>query len=684
MKKRILSMLISTSLLISAFSFVTNGAPSVTPDIFTTTNSNIYSGALAFEVLKPTKLKGDSSLSYYNSADLGYMSGVKNQLNTDTCWTFTQNEIIEANLRKTGQGSFDLSEQTMKFETSSIYNSESGYERDANEGGNELMSLAYLTRNGTAFEAQEPFSESTQRTVDPLVLDRCGYVKEAPICTSLVYDMYQSNPDYYTNEEKQLMVQSREATITYIKDYIVKYGAVGSSIFFNLNFFNDDFTNYCYTSIMGDPNHAITIVGWDDTYSASNFKNTPTGDGAFIVKNSHGEMHGGTCYFYISYYDKVIGTEFFATEFDITNDLYDNIYQYDKQGFAGSGYFTNDIYECVTVTKFLANNQNEQLTAVSTYTTNFNTTVEVLVNTTGAEISDESSFIPVATKTFKDAGYHLLEFPAVDIDCMQYAVAIRYISQGSAVTFPICMNTEYIANAKQVENTAFVGTDFTTLMPFESIASYKKLSAMPCVKAFTKNTNSQDITNIDSTQKFTDVAKGKWYVEAVDYAVSHGVFNGVTDTTFEPLTPMNRAMFVKVLANMISVDLSRYKNISKFADVPVSSWYAPAVAWANQNGIVLGVSDTAFEPLTFVSRQQMCTMLVRYAGFLAIEFEQTAPKAVFADDNLIQNYAKQAVYACQMAGIVKGVDEQRFSPRASATRAEVAKLLMSFCQNYLY
>lgn len=110
---------------------------------------------------------------------------------------------------------------------------------------------------------------------------------------------------------------------------------------------------------------------------------------------------------------------------------------------------------------------------------------------------------------------------------------------------------------------------------------------------------------VDSSSVFTDVGANRWYTEYIDEAVTYGLFNGVTETTFAPGGDMNRAMFVQVLANISGVKTDRNAD-SGFKDVPVERWYTGAVAWAARFGIVNGITEKEFAPLNSVTREQMC------------------------------------------------------------------------------
>ncbi|MBR0327887.1 MAG: S-layer homology domain-containing protein, partial [Clostridia bacterium] len=187
---------------------------------------------------------------------------------------------------------------------------------------------------------------------------------------------------------------------------------------------------------------------------------------------------------------------------------------------------------------------------------------------------------------------------------------------------------------------------------------------------------------VDTSSKFTDVANGKWYKSAVDYAVTHGLFSGMSETTFEPDTPMSRAMFVTVLSRIENIVV--LNNVStKFSDVPLGKWYTGAVRWASDNGIVYGITDTEFVPDASITREQMCTMLIRYANYKSITLGKNLQKQAFSDDATIAGWAKDAVYSCQQAGIVSGMSPTTFVPKATATRAQVARILYVFHDEYI-
>lgn len=661
MKKQLISFALSMALSLTLLNGITVADNTV--------NYGYIDHPVSVDISTPSTMKGASAYpQYYNSYEHGLMSDAKDQSTTDTCWIFTHNELIETRLRKDGEGDYDFSEQTVKFETSYITD-KYGYLKYPNSGGNEYMSTAYLARMGLVLESEEPFSVSEDRTVNPDTLTRYGHLNSVSMI------------NYGDNSE----LEYRAEAIDKIKKYVLEYGAVGTSIYYenSQNYMTDDRSNYYYNGTFITPNHAITIVGWDDNYPASNFRHTPKGNGAFIVKNSWGNTHNNdtSCYLYVSYYDKLVTSELYVTDYDISNDTYDNIYQYDYHGWTGSGSVRGN--SVITITNYTAKSAFESVTAVSTYVVSPDTTVEVLLCVNGGDITNEKNYISVCKKTFEEAGYYYIEFDPVKLEGLKYAVALRYTTTLETTQFPICANYPgLVNNAVNVPDTCYVATEFSNAYPIENIKSYKNVNAMLCMKSFTKSI--PDTTeNIDSSDKFTDIKKDKWYTEAVSYAVTYGIFGGVTDTTFEPDTNMTRAMFVRTLANIQGVKLDDYKT-TEFDDVELNRWYTGAVSWAAKNGIVLGVTDIEFKPYDTVTRQQMCVMLVRYCDYLGITLEETVDAVTFKDETKIQAYAKDAVYICQRAGIIKGVTADTFEPRSGATRAQVANMMMNFCKKYVY
>ena len=173
---------------------------------------------------------------------------------------------------------------------------------------------------------------------------------------------------------------------------------------------------------------------------------------------------------------------------------------------------------------------------------------------------------------------------------------------------------------------------------------------------------------------FTDVPESRWSYPYIQQLYDAGVVSGTSATTFEPTANVTRAQFVTMLAGLQGADVSAYTS-GKFADVPADAWYAPYVNWAAENGVVYGVSDTAFAPDTEISRQDMAAMLYRYAGQFGIQLGTGNPAITFTDEADIADYALPAVEALQRAGVISGMPDGSFRPRDTATREQSCVML---------
>ena len=178
-----------------------------------------------------------------------------------------------------------------------------------------------------------------------------------------------------------------------------------------------------------------------------------------------------------------------------------------------------------------------------------------------------------------------------------------------------------------------------------------------------------------SASQFSDLASGSWYYEAVRSALKNGLMNGTSAHTFSPDMPMTRAMLVTILWRMAGQPNAK---ASPFTDVVSGSWYAKAVYWAYDRGLVTGVSEMAFAPNEPVTREALVTILYRYAAL-----KQNLPAAEdgagrFADGKQVSAYARNAVNWALQTGLLTGVSKTKLSPKGLATRAQIAVLLERF------
>ncbi len=190
-----------------------------------------------------------------------------------------------------------------------------------------------------------------------------------------------------------------------------------------------------------------------------------------------------------------------------------------------------------------------------------------------------------------------------------------------------------------------------------------------------KSSDVATVTIFSNGALFTDITTDKWYFPHVEAAVLSSIFNGSSKTTFSPNANIKRGDFVVALANLTKVDLTSYAGKKVFDDVPSDTYYAAAIAWASEKGYVDGMGDNLYKPKSAITREQMCTILAKYAGL-----ERSDESALFDDHASISSWAHDAVYACRDFGLVNGVGANNFAPQKSTTRAETAKVMVSYVQ----
>lgn len=182
---------------------------------------------------------------------------------------------------------------------------------------------------------------------------------------------------------------------------------------------------------------------------------------------------------------------------------------------------------------------------------------------------------------------------------------------------------------------------------------------------------------------FADVpARGHWSHEGIDYMLRLGLFIGMSDTTFEPETSVTRAMLVTVLYRYEGKPAVTGENV--FTDVDENMWYADAVLWASENGIVLGMGDGTFEPDTEITREQMAVMLYRYAVYKGYDVSTRGDYSAFPDAESVNDWAEEALSWAYGTGLVNGttVDKVTYlDPQGSATRAQACVMFMRYIEN---
>ncbi len=464
----------------------------IIPDVLDNNNSNVD----GIEITKAAAYPA----TYKTSA----LPAIRDQGVYGVCWSFSTISLIETNLIKKNLASkdIDLSELHLVNYTYNCVNDPlGGLEGDINKydtsygsvmqyGGNvEMAANSLLDWEGAVNEDVVPYTTEYIRKVENGQLD-----------DSLAY----GNDVAHVQNFYRINTTSRED----VKKAVMDYGAVSitywsdQSTDWSTDYYNSSTAAYYCPSAYAT-NHAVTVVGWDDNYSADNFATRPAGNGAWIVRNSWGSSYGDDGYFYLSYYDKSIYTVGYALEAELS-DNYDNNYQYDGAMLYGyMGYTDSNKYANVFEAK--ANqNGNESIKAVSFMTggsTNLNYTVSVYTNLTDA--SNPESGTLAAKKsglTTYDGTYTVSLDNAVKIeDGKKFSVVVEVKSNSGGTSYLSYERSMqqgkagYWCTASAKENQSFIADPYGDWDDFGKAQSCNFI-----IKAFTDNEIQTPVVEVES------------------------------------------------------------------------------------------------------------------------------------------------------------------------------------------
>lgn len=358
----------------------------------------------------------------YNAYEEEFVTDVKNQRNTSLCWAFSLASNLETSLLTRGQKYYDLSEEQLAYFWANRVNDPLGNtpndkitrtQSDYHGTGNGRVASFFLsTWSGMTTEEKVPFQSSAVTWPDSLAYDTSAYMEDA------IFSQY---------------------TVERTKQLLMEYNSVSAMIYMLDNYYYPDTASYsCPQSSL--VNHAVTIVGWDDTYSKENFPSASgvKNDGAWIVKNSYGKNWGKNGYFYLSYEDQSITN--LVSNTAVTTPAYPNNYFYDGAAagtvtFPGktinNGYYVSNIFKATA-----GNGKNEELGEIVTAVPQDNTDFQIQVYTDLKNTSDPTSGTPAYAEpvdyTQPLAGIHTIHLntPVKIPQGTFYSVVIR-IPDGS-------------------------------------------------------------------------------------------------------------------------------------------------------------------------------------------------------------------------------------------------------------
>lgn len=298
-------------------------------------------------------------------------------------------------------------------------------------------------------------------------------------------------------------------------------------------------------------------------------------------------------------------------------------------------------------------------------------TEELLTAVNGKTVVAEAQFSAYSSDfdDFGSTGTTTYKITVADTANGTVKLSTASASKGTAVTVTVTPNTGYKLDkltAEDGDGKALTLTDkgegkYTFTMP---------ASKVTVTAAF--------VSESEWSNPFADVSTGDWYYDAVAYVNQHNIMNGTAATAFAPGSNLTRGMIAQVLYNL---EQKPQGGTSVFTDVAADAWYVDAVNWAAGKNIVGGYGDGKFGPEDSVTREQMAAILYRYAQYKGYDTKATADLAAYTDVQSVSDWALAAMQWANASGLINGRTETTLVPGGTATRAEVASILMRFCEN---
>ena len=251
----------------------------------------------------------------------------------------------------------------------------------------------------------------------------------------------------------------------------------------------------------------------------------------------------------------------------------------------------------------------------------------------------------------------------------------RYATEGDKVTITVSPDEAYklddlvvTAGGKDVELTANSDGTYSFTMPSADVRITATFAEDP-------DWTEPEEPATDVSDIFIDVAPDAWYKDAIQYAYDNGLMTGVSATEFAPEATTTRAMIVSILARLENVTSA---EAAGFADVDDNDWYATAVNWAANVGVVNGYEDNTFQPNTAITREQLAAILMNYAAYKGEDVSNRADLTTYTDQP--STWAEEAMSWAVAEGLISGVTNDQLQPQGNATRAQVAAILQRYLE----
>ena len=424
-------------------------------------------------------------LDHYDSRSSGYISPVKNQYTTEFCWAFAGANSVETYMLMHYGTLYDFSERHIANTAEKNYYGTDNptFGREIDQGGN------YSFTNQYFIAGLGPISDD-----DMLLDDSSSYTRSQLESYKKIVNV-QEVRSMWTDTNSNL-----SDTISLMKNELITYGSIDSSFAFYPGYINWQTFSYYYNG-SNYSNHEISIVGWDDNYSKTNFNSShiPTGDGAWIVKNSWGtedeESGTGDGYLYISYYDTRINTDRNVVS-KVNYDVHDNTYFNDLAGLGGGSHLYWDINNLSVAEKYTRETTDFEKVKELKLALSGPGTFEVFINPNNDNLSDEN-LISVGTGTLTYFGYYSIDVSDKNIYLTgdTFALVVKLQRTGDYIYVPVQDNNYSYANGPVGKSFFNEGSDYQDITLDSGIGDYK---ISFCFKVSTDNV-IREYTNLKVT-----------------------------------------------------------------------------------------------------------------------------------------------------------------------------------------
>ena len=262
-----------------------------------------------------------------------------------------------------------------------------------------------------------------------------------------------------------------------------------------------------------------------------------------------------------------------------------------------------------------------------------------------------------------------------DTDNGSISVSPSRASSGRTVTITVEPDDGYAldelnvtdSKGEKVELTKVSDTKYTFTMPRSRVTIEATFVEDPDYVEPDPSTSVADI--------FDDIQPGAWYEDAVQFAYDEGIMTGTSKTTFEPNTTTTRGMIVSILHRL---EGNPVVTEEAFSDVSADDWYGKAVAWASSEGIVGGYGDGTFQPNKAITREEMASILYRYAQYKDQDVSARADLTKYTDADQVGAWAEEVMQWANAEGLINGMTEDTLVPQGNATRAQVAAMFQRY------